>query len=350
MKILKAFISTATVLTSVAFAQSPLKIAVTNVKSGQVSAEDLAAFSDLLTMEVSRSNGTQVIGWNDVANMMEHQAKAQALGCDKESCMADIGSALGVDFLVAGTIGKVDDRYMMNLQIMDVKATSTRARSSRTVTGGMGPFVDAMPLMVGELVVGLGNSVNYVATPVPDANFEGKKAGVFKDARDGHVYQWIKAGNAIWMAQNLDFATLSDSYCYNKKDFNCSIYGQLYTRKAATGVCPQGWHLPSAQEWDALQTFAGGKVKAGARLKANAGWKKGGAGSDAIGFNVLPAGYRTPKGGFSGMTATAEFWTAAEPKTVFASEYVKMDALVNGFITGSENPGVAMSVRCTKDN
>jgi uncharacterized protein (TIGR02145 family) len=43
-------------------------------------------------------------------------------------------------------------------------------------------------------------------------------------------------------------------------------YGYLYNHNAANdprNICPQGWHVPSVQEWDELATYLGGADVAG---------------------------------------------------------------------------------------
>ena len=70
--------------------------------------------------------------------------------------------------------------------------------------------------------------------------------------------------NIVWGC--LDDSSSHDAYCYYNNDANdeADIYGALYTYAAATGdnwerdnadnqgICPDGWHLPTSAEWDAL--------------------------------------------------------------------------------------------------
>ena len=143
------------------------------------------------------------------------------------------------------------------------------------------------------------------------------------DPRDGQVYKTVEIGEQIWMAENLNYADSAEtpslkgnSWCYDDEQENCDKYGRLYSWAAAIdsvklykenslkcglgkncdmpskvqGICPEGWHLPSYDEWDTLIDSVGGKDRAGMVLKARNGWKEGEYGSDSYGFSALPAG------------------------------------------------------------
>lgn len=72
---------------------------------------------------------------------------------------------------------------------------------------------------------------------------------IFTDSRDGKKYRTVKIGDQIWMAENLNY---SSGTCYKKEDANCDRYGRLYTWKDALDASPEGWHLPSKEEWQTL--------------------------------------------------------------------------------------------------
>ena len=123
-----------------------------------------------------------------------------------------------------------------------------------------------------------------------------EKFGSFTDARDGKVYKWVRIGNQVWMAENLNYK-ISNSYCYDDDNTNCLKYGRLYTWHKSLNVCPSGWHLPSNKEWNFLYKSFGGKT-AGIELKSTTGWDNqengsNGNGSNKSGFSGLPGGSRS---------------------------------------------------------
>ena len=208
--------------------------------------------------------------------------------------------------------------------------------------------------------------------------------GPFTDARDGKTYKTVRIGSQTWMAENLNYET-DESYCYGNDPANCEKYGRLYTWAAAMdsaavfseggkgcgygrrctptypvrGVCPEGWHLPSDAEWNALEKFVadslfGGKTdSAGYALKSRGGWEeyKGepGNGSDAFGFGALPAGYRYGDGTFVGVLSLAFFLSSTEDGARYAYSRSLL-YLVTFLDSGDDNKDGAMSVRCVKDS
>jgi uncharacterized protein (TIGR02145 family) len=147
----------------------------------------------------------------------------------------------------------------------------------------------------------------------PDSTLNARQ-GTFTDERDGQVYKWVKIGNQIWMAENLNIGRIIyvidgkitdasiEKLCYKDIEENCTIYGGLYTdnvithyanQEGARNICPEGWHLPYESEWDILINYLGGPgVAAGAMKEAGTThWKKTNKGAtNSSGFTALPGG------------------------------------------------------------
>lgn len=201
--------------------------------------------------------------------------------------------------------------------------------------------------------------------------------GTFTDKRDGQEYKWVKIGAQIWMAENLAYIPNicgPDSDCgiyvYNyggEGSFGTvySVYGVLYNWETAMNVCPEGWHLPSDEEWMELELFLGmefdeldhpngsGTVaNIGGKLKdAESGlWEEPNEGAtNETGFSALPAGYLNASNKrFSGLNSTAVFWTASENELHRAMNRM-YSRHANGRVRSSRSKLYGYSVRCIKD-
>lgn len=142
--------------------------------------------------------------------------------------------------------------------------------------------------------------------------------GEFVDSRDNHSYQTVKIGKQEWLAENfayLPYVCPSDSancgvWVYNYSGTNISQaketaeyknYGGLYSWAAAQELAPAGWHLPSDEEWKALETHLGiaasdldGEAWRGSNNEANRLKEKG-----DTGLRVTFGGWMTDYGKFN---------------------------------------------------
>ena len=208
--------------------------------------------------------------------------------------------------------------------------------------------------------------------------------GTIIDSRDENVYKTVKIGDQVWMAENLNYADSTTTpslkgrnWCYENKAGNCSVVGRLYTWAAAIdsvalydggngvncgygqtclmpekvqGICPEGWHLPSSSEWQALFVAVGGQSTAGKILKSQTGWFNDCEVNsfDSFGFSVLPAGRKDYDGSYDYEREKAYFWSSTEDNSghVYYLSFWHSDDYVSQNFAGKNN---GFSIRCLKD-
>lgn len=177
---------------------------------------------------------------------------------------------------------------------------------------------------------------------------------VLKDSRDNQEYRTVKIGAQVWMAENLSFAA-EESFCYTRFNYDCRKYGRFYTWDVAKDVCPAGWHLPTATEFEQLFAEVGGRDSAAVKLKSAEGWSHYGNGSDEYGFNGTPSGFRDYRGRFDRQTLYAYLWSSTED-TSEGSAAPSKKAIGIHMMAGRKDVSVypyaknfGLSVRCVKD-
>jgi MYXO-CTERM domain-containing protein len=80
--------------------------------------------TDTLVAELQARAGVPIITERDVRTSMSfEQRKAVACNNRDEDCLADVGGALGVDFIIFGSIAKLDDTYVVSVAAFDERKT-----------------------------------------------------------------------------------------------------------------------------------------------------------------------------------------------------------------------------------
>ena len=214
--------------------------------------------------------------------------------------------------------------------------------------------------------------------------------GSLIDERDGQTYKTVKIGEQWWMAENLNYAYLqptaeldSSSLCYDNDPKNCKKYGRLYLWSAAMdsatentgkcgflgicdyetktctvecnrdgtrGVCPEGWHLPSRWEFEALSQAVGGKSQA---LKSRDGWQSNN-GVDSYGFDAKPAGFYASfvyfeDIGFDQVSEDGTFWGTTDDRDAVYALWLYDYKPFEDIDVRVAFKYYAFSVRCVKD-
>ena len=173
--------------------------------------------------------------------------------------------------------------------------------------------------------------------------------GSMTDSRDGQTYKTVTIGTQTWMAENLNYES-PNSYCYNDSAKYCTKYGRLYTWSAATTACPEGWHLPTKAEFEALFTAVGGKSTEGKMLKSTTGWTaySGITNEDAFAFSALPAGDGFIGNHYRHEGRKAFFWSSTYWYSMCLS-YDGDDAYLEDGEPDGDDEYYWQSVRCLKD-
>jgi uncharacterized protein (TIGR02145 family) len=154
---------------------------------------------------------------------------------------------------------------------------------------------------------------------------------------DGNIYKVVMIGNQKWMAGNLmttcfrngdtipearsdeDWKKFGEkgkaAWCNEENNPGYGRkYGKLYNWYAVNdprGLAPEGWHVPSDEEWKKLTDFLGGEILAAIKMRTS-GLTAKGTGKDEIGFSGLPGGSRNGNGVFYGIGSYGYWWSSTE--------------------------------------
>lgn len=200
----------------------------------------------------------------------------------------------------------------------------------------------------------------------------------------GKTYNTIQVMNQCWLKENLDIGTmilndeepadnqLIEKYCMENEPDSCDVYGGFYqwgemmqyTTQNNQGICPDGWHIPSDEEFKIMEGAVDSQygigsyewdnnfyrgLDAGTMLKSSSLWHNDGNGSDAFGVNIIPAGYKGTDGFFYNQYRDAFFWTATESDPGYAWYRYFSYSRDNIMRNDNNETQRGYSVRCIKD-
>jgi uncharacterized protein (TIGR02145 family) len=128
-------------------------------------------------------------------------------------------------------------------------------------------------------------------------------------------------------------------WSYEEHEENHVKYGYLYDWETARAIAPKGWHLPTKAEMEKLMNSLGGHSR-----ELFEQLKPGGT----SGFDGLMAGWRSVRGVYNGLNASAHFWLDTSEDEHHAWQF-KISAYKHHaeFEKGEKSQG--LSVRYFKD-
>ena len=216
---------------------------------------------------------------------------------------------------------------------------------------------------------------------------------------DGNSYRTIQIGGQNWMAENLKVSHYADgtpillvadktqwsvlgegdrAYCwYNNMTEYADTTGALYSWPGAMngasgsndsstvvqGVCPDGWHIPSDQDWKELEmelgmsqevadkydwrgTYEGGNLK---EIGFSHWHNPNKSADNSSGFTGLPGGFRSNTGTFYGIGEYATFWSASMKSGSTEIWYRALNFERTNVYRYSVSGNRGASVRCVED-
>lgn len=206
------------------------------------------------------------------------------------------------------------------------------------------------------------------------------------DSRDGQSYETVQIGDQCWMAQNLAYlpevshssqGNNTDPYYYvygysgsdlaeAKATSNYQTYGVLYNWPASLDACPDGWHLPTDDEWTTLTDYVSSQPEYNCNsntsfiakaLAATTNWNSSSTtcavgnnplANNATGFTGLPGGYRSTSGGFDDIGYSCIFWSSTEYSAALAW-YRYLNYVTANVYRDYSTKGYGFGVRCLGD-
>lgn len=116
--------------------QKKIRLAVLEIRALGTEESRAELLSEIALTEASSMPGFEVIGKSDITAMLGFEKQKKVMGCTEDSsCLAEIGGALGVDFILVGSLGRIGTLQRLDLKLVDVRKSRVRGRVGVSVQG-----------------------------------------------------------------------------------------------------------------------------------------------------------------------------------------------------------------------
>jgi len=132
-------------------AQDISKVAVMPLAPLKVDPETVEILDEILTIEVARHGEFSVISRKDIDAMLGMERMKEVLGCDDLSCAVEISGALGVDYMITGSIGRLGSKLFISLALFDSRAMKVIKRIRQSIPANEDLYEQGLVTAVGQL-------------------------------------------------------------------------------------------------------------------------------------------------------------------------------------------------------
>jgi len=193
--------------------------------------------------------------------------------------------------------------------------------------------------------------------------------------QDGNTYQTIQIGNQEWMMENLKVTHYRDGTAiptghsnsewenlstgayavYNDDVSNADTYGYLYNWYAvddSRNIAPEGWHVPTDDEWQILVDYLGGSSVAGGKMKETGTehWNSPNTGAtNESGFSARPGGYRNYYDGYYYYMGDGGGFRSSTENNSSTAWHRSLNYNNSGVFRAYSSKDTGFSVRCIRD-
>jgi uncharacterized protein (TIGR02145 family) len=218
----------------------------------------------------------------------------------------------------------------------------------------------------------------FFTTDIDSISFKNNFTEKVVDA-DGNIYQTIKIGNQVWMMENLqttryrngdkiqnidggDFMSVNNeawkavtegAYSYwlnNPSKKELGLYYNKYVIDDSREIAPDGWRIPTREDFQTLINFVGGNNQSGSdKLKKDDAYYWNIPGNNSSQFSGLGVGIRASSDGiFKYFGATSSYWTSTKNSSNSSLNLIFKLTNTNIFFDNNGYANSGCVIRCIK--
>jgi hypothetical protein len=153
---------TASLLIAAPTAAKPTLV-VAPLQSAEIDKDDADTLGEMIRIHVGQSDRYTLVTPEDMGAIDEELKRQLSGGCAEASCIAELGGALGAQFMITGKLKRMGKSYILLLKLLDIE--TVKAINTQKFRGGNPEAIaDLIDSKVAEL---LGEKVAQQQTPRP---------------------------------------------------------------------------------------------------------------------------------------------------------------------------------------
>jgi len=162
-------------------------IAVLTLKNANdVSDGEAQIITDRLRIELFKTGNVEVMEREQMDVVLKEQGFQASGACSDEGCMVEMGQLLGVQFMIAGSIGKLGSMFLLNCRSVNIST----AKIVKVVSVDIDGEIEDVVGKLGPIAWKLTSSETQAATPAPSAPPPSETSGSDNDEDDDEDQQW----------------------------------------------------------------------------------------------------------------------------------------------------------------
>ncbi len=127
-----------------------LPIAILTLDAKGITQQEADILTERLRTAFVQDGRYQVVERSQMETILAEQG-FQQMGCTTNECLVQAGLILGVQDMVGGSVGKIGERYAIDVRLFDVESTEIIKAVSRNVHGTVDQLLDVMSGIANEL-------------------------------------------------------------------------------------------------------------------------------------------------------------------------------------------------------
>jgi curli biogenesis system outer membrane secretion channel CsgG len=130
-------------------------LAVNNLEPHGLSESEALTLSDVFRSRLMETKKFKVMERSEMETILKEQAFQQSGACTEEACIVEMGQLLGIEQVIAGSIGKVGKAYSINIRVISVRSGEIIKSVTHSYTGPIENLLTTEMTVVAKKVAGI---------------------------------------------------------------------------------------------------------------------------------------------------------------------------------------------------